>query len=77
MSLAIMLAGEGLAADSTNEGTLISMGAKVRSEVVSPSELFGTQSALKCGRMFLDTTFIGGGGTTRVGELEDIVTVGN
>ena len=55
MALAVMLAGEGFAAYRTDEWKLVGVGAKVRAKVVGPRETLGTESALECRRMLLDT----------------------
>lgn len=75
VSLAIMLASEGLATYSADERALIGMSTEMRSEIVSASKLLRTQITLKSGRVFLDSAFIGRWWTVRVGQFKDVVAI--
>ena len=78
MAFAVVLAGEGFAADGAYEGSFVGVGAEVRAEVVGPGEAFGAEVALEGCWVFLDTFFTSRGGWAgRVGEFQDVVSVGN
>lgn len=78
MAFAVMLAGEGFAADGAYEGAFVGVGAEVRAEVIGSGEAFGAEGALEGRWVFLDTLFSSGGGwTVWVGEFEDVISVGN
>ena len=51
--LAVVLAGEGLAADCADEGALVGVRAEMGSEVVGAREALGAEVALESGRVFL------------------------
>lgn len=53
MTLAVMLTSERLAADSADEGSLVSMRAKMRAQVVGSGKTLRAKVALKGGRVFL------------------------
>lgn len=77
MTFAIVLACEGLATDSADEGSFVGMSAKMRAEIVGAREAFGAESTLEGGRMFLNFSFAGNGGSSGIGKLEDVVPIGN
>jgi hypothetical protein len=54
VAFAIVLAGEGFAADGADEGTLVGVGAQVGAEVVGTRESLGAETALVCGWVFLN-----------------------
>lgn len=76
---AVVLAREGFAADGADEGPLVRVRPQVAAEVVGPRELFWAQGALEGGGVFLDAFGVGGGGAGPlwVGEVEDVVAVGD
>ena len=53
MALAVVLTGEGLAADCADEGAFVGVGSEMRAQVVSTGEAFRAQVALKCCGVFL------------------------
>lgn len=57
MAFAVVLAGEGFAADSAYEGAFVGMGAEMGAEVVGPGKAFGAEVALEGCWVFLDTFF--------------------
>lgn len=77
MAFAVVLAGKGFAADSADKGALVGMCSQVRAEVVCSGEAFGTERALECSRMFLNAAVGSGGRAGRVGEFENVVTIGD
>ncbi len=78
VTFAVVLAGEGLAADGTDEGPFVGVGAQVGAEVVGAGEFLGAQGALEGGGVFLDAFGVGGrAGALRVGQVEDVVAVGD
>lgn len=75
---AVVLAREGLAADGADEGPFVSVRAEVGAEVVSTCEPFGAQVALEGCGVFLHTLLrTGSWWSARIGEFEDIVTIGD
>lgn len=79
VTFAVVLAGEGFAADGADEGSLVGVRPQVAAEVVGAGELFRAEAALEGGRVFLDAFGVGGGGAgpLRVGEVKDVVAVGD
>lgn len=73
----IVLACEGLAADSADKGSFISMSAEVRAKVVGAREAFGAKITLEGGRMFLNFPFARNGGSSGIGKLENVVSIGD
>lgn len=74
----VMLAGKRFSADGANKGSLVCMRAEMAAEVICTSKSFWAKCALECSRVFLDTfVCAGGGGTRRVGEFENVITVRN
>lgn len=73
-----MLAGKRFSTNGANKGTFVCMRAVVAAEVIRTRKPFWAKFALECSRVFLDAfVCAGGGGTRRVGEFENVITVGN
>lgn len=78
VAFAVVLAGEGFAADGADEGAFVGVGAEVGAEVVGSREAFGAEVALEGCGVFLYALFGARGRRAgRVGELEDVVPVGD
>lgn len=78
VAFAVVLAGEGFAADGADERTFVRVGAEVGAEVVGPCEAFGAEVALERCRVFLDALFGSGSrGAGWVREFEDVISVGD
>lgn len=78
VSFTVMLAGKRFSTDGANKGPFVCMRAKVAAEVIRSGKSFWAKCALECSRVFLNTLVnAGGGGTRRVSEFENVITVGN
>ncbi len=77
MTLAVVLASKGFAADSANERPLVGVCAQVRTKVVSSGKAFRAESALKGGRVFLDSALVCAVGRRPlwVGEIKNVAAV--
>lgn len=74
VAFAIVLSRKGFLADSAFKWSLVSMGTKVRTEVVCSCEFLGTEMASECGGVLLYSFF--SAGTRRshaVGQVQEIV----
>jgi len=77
VTFTIVLACEGLAADSADKGSFVGMSAEMRPEVVGAREAFGAKMTLESGGMFLNFPFTGDGRSSGIGKLEDVVAIGD
>ncbi len=78
VSFTVMLAGKCFSTDSANKGPFVCMRAKVAAEVICTGKSFWAKVALECSGVFLNTLVSAGGcGASRVGEFENVITVGN
>lgn len=77
MSLSIVLACKGLATDCTDEWSLIGVGAKMRTEVVSSRESLRTKSALERRRMLLLAFAVSSirGSPFRVRQVQNVIAL--
>ena len=78
VAFAVVLAGEGFAADGADERAFVRVGAEVGAEVVGACEAFGAEVTLERCRVFLDALFGSGSrGAGWVREFEDVISVGD
>jgi hypothetical protein len=63
VALAIVLAGEGFAADCAHEWSFIGVGAEMRAQIVCSGKPLRAQVALESGRVLLDALRVTGSST--------------
>ena len=74
--LAVVLAGEGFAADCADEGSLVGVRAEVGAEVVGARESLGAEVALEGGRVLLYAlAVVIGRGSLGIREVEDVISL--
>ena len=77
MAFAVVLAGEGFAADCADEWAFVGVRAQMGAEVVGAGEALRAESALECCGMLLYTAVLGIGRRRAVGfsEVQDVVAL--
>ena len=78
VAFAVVLAGEGFAADGADKRPFVGVGAQVRAEIVGAREALGAERALECGGVFLHASgvFLAAGVRPGgVGEIEEVFAV--